>query len=86
MGRLSLPSEPVRTCVGCRGEAGKKALIRLVRRPEGGAALDPTGRAPGRGAYLHADAACLDLARKRKTLERALRTTIQPDTWAKLLG
>ena len=83
---MNLPSEPVRTCVGCRGEAGKKALIRLVRRPEGGASADPTGRAPGRGAYLHADPACLDLARKRKTLDRALRTTIQPDIWAKLLG
>jgi predicted RNA-binding protein YlxR (DUF448 family) len=86
MGRSSLPSEPIRTCVGCRSAVGKKALIRLVRRPEGGASIDPTGRAPGRGAYLHADAACLDLARKRKTLDRALRTAIQPDIWAKLLG
>jgi predicted RNA-binding protein YlxR (DUF448 family) len=83
---LSLPSEPVRTCVGCREEAGKKALIRLVRRPEGGASIDPTGRAPGRGAYLHADQECIDLARKRRTLDRALRTTIQPDLWSDLLG
>ncbi|HEV2966632.1 MAG TPA: YlxR family protein [Candidatus Dormibacteraeota bacterium] len=77
--------EPVRTCVGCRGEAGKAALIRVVRRAEGGAAIDPTGSAAGRGAYVHADATCIDQARKRKALDRAMKTTIQPELWAKLI-
>ena len=76
--------EPVRTCVGCRQEAGKQQLIRLVRRAEGGAAVDVTGRANGRGAYLHAVAECLEMARKRKTLDRALRTTVQPELWSEL--
>jgi uncharacterized protein len=74
--------EPVRTCVGCRREAGKAALIRVVRGPEGGAAIDRTGRAAGRGAYVHEDPSCIDLARKRKALERALRTAIQPEVWS----
>jgi predicted RNA-binding protein YlxR (DUF448 family) len=30
----------------------KRALIRLVRRPEG-VQVDPTGKLAGRGAYLH---------------------------------
>jgi uncharacterized protein len=77
--------EPVRTCVGCRGEAGKAGLIRVVRRAAGGAALDPTGSAAGRGAYVHADATCVDLARTRKALDRALRTTIQPELWPELV-
>jgi predicted RNA-binding protein YlxR (DUF448 family) len=77
--------EPVRTCVGCRGEAGKAALIRVVRRADGGAAIDPTGSAAGRGAYVHADATCIDQARKRKALDRAMKTTIQPELWAKLI-
>ena len=77
--------EPVRTCVGCRGEAGKAGLTRVVRGAGGGAAIDPTGSAAGRGAYVHADAACVDLARKRKALERALRTTIQPELWSALV-
>jgi predicted RNA-binding protein YlxR (DUF448 family) len=76
--------EAVRTCVGCRGEAGKAGLIRVVRRTEGGASIDQTGAAAGRGAYVHADTACVDLARKRKALDRALRTTIQPELWADL--
>ena len=77
--------EAVRTCVGCRGEAGKTGLIRVVRRTEGGAAIDQTGAATGRGAYVHADATCIDLARKRKALDRALRTQIQPELWPQLL-
>ena len=78
--------EPVRTCVACRMEAGKGALIRIVRRSEGGAAVDLTGQAGGRGAYLHRDAACIEIARKRKALERALRTPIGPEVWSELGG
>jgi hypothetical protein len=77
--------EPVRTCVGCRGEAGKAALIRVVRRAEGGAAIDPTGSAAGRGAYVHADATCIDQARKRRSLDRALKTQIQPELWTEIV-
>jgi uncharacterized protein len=77
--------EPVRTCVGCRGEAGKAGLIRVVRRAEGGAAVDATGSASGRGAYVHNDPACMNLARKRKALDRALQTPIQPELWSELV-
>ncbi|TMF09514.1 MAG: YlxR family protein [Chloroflexi bacterium] len=54
---------PVRTCVACREEAGKGELVRIVRRPDGGVSMDVTGRAAGRGAYLHASAECVELAR-----------------------
>ena len=76
--------EPVRTCVACRQEAGKRTLVRVVRDAGGGAALDPTGRAPGRGAYLHRDPSCLEMARKKKALERALKTTVGAELWAEL--
>ena len=76
--------EPVRTCVACRLEAGKGAMVRIVRRAEGGAALDPTGNAAGRGAYLHREAGCIEIARKRKALERALKTQVGAEIWAEL--
>ena len=83
--RLNKPRrEPVRTCVGCREEAGKRGLIRLVKLPQGGASVDATGRAAGRGAYLHGDPVCVETPRKRRALERALRTTIQPEFWSEL--
>jgi uncharacterized protein len=56
---------PVRTCLACRQEAPKSELIRLVRSADGPLVVDPTGRAPGRGAYLHRQAACLERAGKR---------------------
>ena len=58
--------------------------MRVVRDVGGGAALDPTGRAPGRGAYLHRDPSCLETARKKKALERALKTTVGAELWAEL--
>jgi uncharacterized protein len=75
---------PVRTCVACRQEAGKAELVRLVRRPEGSIELDLTGRMPGRGAYLHAAAECVEAARKRRALERALGASVPPAVWAQV--
>jgi predicted RNA-binding protein YlxR (DUF448 family) len=80
------PGEPVRTCVACRHEAGKGALVRVVRRPDGTAAVDRAGHAPGRGAYLHADTACIETARKRRALERSLKASVAPEVWAELVN
>mgnify|MGYP005814028391 CR=1 FL=1 len=48
---------PQRTCVGCRQTLAKRSLIRIVRTPEG-LRVDPTGKLPGRGAYLHDARSC----------------------------
>jgi uncharacterized protein len=76
--------EAVRTCVACRREAGKAALIRIVRGPDGFARVDPTGHAPGRGAYVHRDPGCIDTARKRRQLERSLGATVTQELWAEV--
>ena len=76
--------EPTRSCVGCRQAAGKRALIRVVRTPEGAVVMDPTGRAHGRGAYLHDDGACIDMARKRRAIERALKAQVPAALWDQL--
>ena len=76
--------QPVRTCVACREEAGKGALIRLVRRPGGEVEVDRSGRLPGRGAYLHTDLTCLEAARKRRSLERALGGSVPAEVWSQL--
>ena len=64
----------MRTCVGCKERAVKSSLLRLVA-VEDVIQPDPQARLPGRGAYLHSDLACLELARRRKAFPRALRTT-----------
>ena len=67
---------PQRQCVGCRTMKDKKALIRVVRTPEGQIVLDATGKKSGRGAYVCPDPACLKKARKSRALERAFSLEI----------
>jgi uncharacterized protein len=75
---------PERTCVGCRGRAPKRNLVRVTRGRDGEAALDPSGSAPGRGAYVHLDSGCIDAAMRSRAFERALRTGLTADAAARL--
>lgn len=79
-----MPAAPERMCVGCRTHKEKKALVRVVRSPEGSAVLDMTGKASGRGAYLCRCSECLKKAQKSRALERALGISIPDDIYHKL--
>jgi predicted RNA-binding protein YlxR (DUF448 family) len=46
--------------------------------------VDRQGRLAGRGAYLHASNECLETARKRRALERALGIQVPPELWVEL--
>lgn len=73
----------MRTCVGCRAKAPRSALVRVVLAPQSlRAAVDERTDAPGRGAWLHADRACLDLADRRRAFPRALRSAGPVDSTA----
>lgn len=76
---------PQRSCVACRTPRPKRDLVRVVRSPQGTVVVDPTGRLPGRGAYLCTSAECWDLARRKRSLEQALGVAI-PDDVAAALG
>lgn len=75
---------PERRCVGCGISFPKKDLIRVVRLPDGGAELDPSGKKAGRGAYICRSAECLKKARKAKRLERNLEVTISDEVYEEL--
>ncbi|MBE6939789.1 MAG: YlxR family protein [Ruminococcaceae bacterium] len=72
---------PQRQCVGCRTMKEKKALIRVVKTPEGEIVLDTTGKKSGRGAYVCPDPECLKRARKSRALERVLEVAIPEDIY-----
>jgi predicted RNA-binding protein YlxR (DUF448 family) len=76
-------TEPERTCVACKQKAPKRALLRIARGP-GGVVVDPTGKAPGRGAYVHREVVCARESLRTGTLARALRTGLSPDELARL--
>ena len=62
-GRPRVKRMPQRTCVGCHQVLAKRALVRLVCGPDG-VRVDPTGKANGRGAYLHNQRSCWERALK----------------------
>ena len=67
---------PMRSCVGCKKRAAKSDLLRLavVRVDEQFRVVpDPRGQRSGRGASLHPDPHCLDLAERRRAFPRAFR-------------
>ena len=70
-------NRPERTCIGCRGRDTKTDLLRLVR-VAASVAVDVEQVEPGRGAYLHRNSGCLDLAVRRRAVGRALKTSL-PD-------
>ena len=63
----------------------KKALLRIVRSPEGEISLDLTGKKAGRGAYVCQSKECITKAVKEKRLERALEKPVSEEVYAKLL-
>ncbi len=75
---------PMRMCVGCHEMKPKKELLRVVKPAEGDCAIDRTGKASGRGAYICPSAECLKKAQKTKALERGLEAAISPEVYATL--
>ena len=67
---------PQRTCVACRTTRAKRELVRVVRSPSGELSVDLRGKAPGRGAYLDPDDACLERGLADGALARALEIEI----------
>jgi len=65
-----------RTCVGCRIENPKRKMLRIARDQQGNVSIDPTGKKPGRGAYMCFNPDCLMISRKKRTLEKALNTNV----------
>lgn len=69
---------PVRTCVGCRTRATVSELLRVVA--VGGVLIpDPRRRMSGRGASVHPDLTCFDLAVRRRAFTRAMRVAGELD-------
>lgn len=67
---------PLRKCVATQEQLPKKELIRVVRTPEKEVIVDLSGKANGRGAYLKRSLEAIELAQKKKVLNRALNVEV----------
>ena len=69
-------ARPQRMCVVCRTMKDKTELIRVVRNKDGQFALDPSGKLPGRGAYVCREGDCVSRLEKVRGLERAFKGSV----------
>ena len=73
---MNEPRPIQRRCVVCRQLLDRQLLWRVIRDHQDGVLLD---RGMGRSAYLCPTETCLDEARRRKRLNKALRCQV-PDS------
>ncbi len=73
---------PQRTCVGCREVLPKRQMVRIIRT-DSGVLVDPTGKAAGRGAYLHDQRECW-VRGLRGALAHALKAELTAEDRARL--
>jgi predicted RNA-binding protein YlxR (DUF448 family) len=55
----------------------KRTLVRVVRTSLGSVEVDPTGKRPGRGAYLCQRRSCWQEGLRKGSLARALKTSLE---------
>jgi predicted RNA-binding protein YlxR (DUF448 family) len=76
---------PQRTCVVCREKKDKRLLTRIVRTPDSGVIVDPTGKRNGRGAYLCDEVVCWNSAVESRIIDQALQTELSNEERQELL-
>ena len=76
---------PLRKCIITGEQHPKGEMFRVVRTPEGDVVIDLTGKVRGHGAYVSKDKKVIELARKKKTLNRALEIEVPDKIYDELI-
>ena len=76
---------PMRKCVVTNERFEKKALLRVVRTPDGDVIFDTTGKANGRGVYLSKDKKVIAIAQKHNILSKHLNVSVPDEVFKVLL-
>ncbi|MFB9769292.1 RNase P modulator RnpM [Lactiplantibacillus modestisalitolerans] len=64
----------------------KKDLVRVVKNKQDEVSVDPTGKKPGRGAYISLDVEVAKRAQKEKTFDKAFGIKVAPDFYDELVA
>ncbi len=75
---------PMRMCVLTKEKWPKKDLIRIVFY-EGKVAVDPTGKANGKGCYLKKDPLIIEEAHKKKILNHIFETEVDDNIYEEII-
>ncbi len=79
-----MKKEPMRKCVVTNERVPKKQLIRVVKTPEGEVKVDTTGKMNGHGAYLTKSLEVLEIAKKKKILDKHLEVEVPESVYEEL--
>ena len=72
---------PMRMCIDCRDMKPKQEMLRVVKNADGEIFPDPTGKAPGRGAYICDNGECLKKLMGKKLLHKTFSTDVAPEVY-----
>ena len=73
---MKMKKIPMRKCLATNELCPKMELLRVVKDPSGKVFFDRSTRANGRGAYIKASLEAIEIAEKKKVLDRALETEV----------
>jgi len=76
---------PLRKCIATDEMHPKKEMIRVVRTKEGEVFVDLTGKKSGRGAYVSKSEDAIELARKKKVLDKQLEVKVPGEIYEELV-
>lgn len=63
----------------------KRELVRVVKNKQDEVSLDPTGKKPGRGAYIELDVKIAKQAKEERTFDKAFKIKIDDDFYDELI-
>ena len=64
----------------------KRQLIRVVRNKENEVSLDPTGKKPGRGAYVSIDVKVAQKAKQKRTFDKVFDVQLSDEFYDELIA
>ena len=76
---------PLRKCVATNEQYPNKEMFRIVRTPLGSIEIDEVGKMNGRGAYLSKTKKAIEIAKKKKILDKHLEVAVPDEIYERLL-
>lgn len=77
---------PMRKSVVSGEMKPKKELVRITRSKDGTVAIDPSGKMPGRGAYVALEPKEVEIAWQKRILDRTLEVELTDSFYQELLA
>lgn len=82
---MAIKKVPMRQCLALNESFPKQELFRIVRTPEGEVLVDLKGKVNGRGAYISKTKKAIEIAKKKKLLDKKLEVVVSEEIYEQLL-